>query len=36
VEGRISEIVPLSNPATHSMQFKVDLRQTPKCPAAIS
>jgi multidrug efflux pump subunit AcrA (membrane-fusion protein) len=24
-EGRISEIVPLSNPATHSVQFKVDL-----------
>jgi membrane fusion protein, multidrug efflux system len=24
-EGRISEIVPLSNPATHSIQFKVDL-----------
>ena len=24
-EGQISEIVPLSNPATHSMQFKVDL-----------
>jgi membrane fusion protein, multidrug efflux system len=24
-EGRIAEIVPLSNPATHSMQFKVDL-----------
>jgi len=25
LEGRISEIVPLSNPATHSVQFKVDL-----------
>jgi multidrug efflux system membrane fusion protein len=24
-DGKISEIVPLSNPATHSMQFKVDL-----------
>jgi multidrug efflux pump subunit AcrA (membrane-fusion protein) len=24
-EGRISEIAPLSNPATHSIQFKVDL-----------
>ncbi len=24
-EGRISEIVPLSDPATHSLQFKVDL-----------
>jgi multidrug efflux pump subunit AcrA (membrane-fusion protein) len=24
-EGRISEIVPLSDPATHSVQFKVDL-----------
>jgi multidrug efflux pump subunit AcrA (membrane-fusion protein) len=24
-EGRISEIVPLSNPGTHSVQFKVDL-----------
>jgi membrane fusion protein, multidrug efflux system len=24
-EGRVSEIVPLSNPATHSIQFKVDL-----------
>lgn len=24
-EGRISEIVPLSDPATHSIQFKVDL-----------
>ena len=24
-EGKISEIVPLSNPATHSIQFKVDL-----------
>jgi multidrug efflux pump subunit AcrA (membrane-fusion protein) len=24
-EGRITEIVPTSNPATHSMQFKVDL-----------
>ena len=25
LEGRITEIVPLSNPATHSIQFKVDL-----------
>jgi hypothetical protein len=25
LEGRIAEIVPLSNPATHSVQFKVDL-----------
>ncbi|HTY61956.1 MAG TPA: efflux RND transporter periplasmic adaptor subunit [Acidobacteriota bacterium] len=25
LEGRIVEIVPLSNPATHSVQFKVDL-----------
>ena len=25
LEGRIAEIVPLSNPATHSIQFKVDL-----------
>ena len=24
-EGRIAEIVPLSNPATHSVQFKVNL-----------
>jgi RND family efflux transporter MFP subunit len=24
-EGKISEIVPFSNPATHSMQFKIDL-----------
>jgi multidrug efflux pump subunit AcrA (membrane-fusion protein) len=24
-KGRISEIVPLSNPATHTVQFKVDL-----------
>jgi multidrug efflux pump subunit AcrA (membrane-fusion protein) len=24
-EGRIAEIVPLSNPSTHSVQFKVDL-----------
>jgi len=24
-EGRISEIIPLSDPATHSIQFKVDL-----------
>jgi multidrug efflux pump subunit AcrA (membrane-fusion protein) len=24
-DGRITEIVPVSNPATHSMQFKVDL-----------
>jgi multidrug efflux pump subunit AcrA (membrane-fusion protein) len=25
VDGRVVEIVPLSNPATHSIQFKVDL-----------
>jgi multidrug efflux pump subunit AcrA (membrane-fusion protein) len=25
LEGRLSEIVPLSNPSTHSVQFKVDL-----------
>jgi multidrug efflux system membrane fusion protein len=25
LEGRVAEIVPLSNPATHSVQFKVDL-----------
>ena len=25
LEGRLSEIVPLSNPLTHSVQFKVDL-----------
>jgi multidrug efflux pump subunit AcrA (membrane-fusion protein) len=25
LEGRVSEIVPQSNPATHSVQFKVDL-----------
>jgi multidrug efflux pump subunit AcrA (membrane-fusion protein) len=25
LEGRVSEIVPLSDPATHSLQFKVDL-----------
>ena len=25
LEGRITEIAPLSNPATHSIQFKVDL-----------
>jgi multidrug efflux pump subunit AcrA (membrane-fusion protein) len=25
LEGRLSKIVPLSNPATHSVQFKVDL-----------
>jgi multidrug efflux pump subunit AcrA (membrane-fusion protein) len=28
LEGRISEIAPLSNPATHSVQFKVDLPQS--------
>jgi multidrug efflux pump subunit AcrA (membrane-fusion protein) len=25
LEGRISEIIPLSNPATHSVQFKIDI-----------
>jgi multidrug efflux pump subunit AcrA (membrane-fusion protein) len=25
IQGRIAEIVPLSNPATHTVQFKVDL-----------
>jgi multidrug efflux pump subunit AcrA (membrane-fusion protein) len=28
LEGRIAEIVPLSNPATHSVQFKVDLARS--------
>ena len=31
-EGRISEIVPLSNPATHSIQFKVDLPSSLSMP----
>jgi RND family efflux transporter MFP subunit len=30
IEGRVSEIVPLSNPGTHTIHFKVDL------PAAVS
>jgi multidrug efflux pump subunit AcrA (membrane-fusion protein) len=33
VEGRISEIVPLSNPSTHSMQFKVDLPENTQMPS---
>jgi multidrug efflux pump subunit AcrA (membrane-fusion protein) len=32
-EGRISEIVPLSNPATHSIQFKVDLPSNLSMPS---
>jgi multidrug efflux pump subunit AcrA (membrane-fusion protein) len=32
-EGRISEIVPLSNPATHSTQFKVDLPSNLSLPS---
>jgi len=32
-EGRISEIVPLSNPATHSIHFKVDLPSTLSMPS---
>ncbi len=32
-EGKISEIVPLSNPATHSVQFKVDLPSSPSMPS---
>jgi multidrug efflux pump subunit AcrA (membrane-fusion protein) len=29
IEGRVTEIAPLSNPATHSVQFKVDLPASP-------
>ena len=32
-EGRISEIVPLSDPATHSVQFKVDLPSNLSMPS---
>ena len=32
-EGRISEIVPLSNPSTHSIQFKVDLPSNLSMPS---
>jgi multidrug efflux pump subunit AcrA (membrane-fusion protein) len=32
IEGRVTEIVPLSNPATHSIQFKVDLPSTVSLP----
>ena len=32
-EGRISEIVPLSNPATHTIQFKVDLPSNLSMPS---
>ncbi len=32
LEGRIAEIVPLSNPVTHSIQFKVDLPQEAGIP----
>jgi multidrug efflux pump subunit AcrA (membrane-fusion protein) len=32
-EGRVSEIVPLSNPATHSIQFKVDLPSNVSMPS---
>ena len=28
IEGRVTEIIPLSDPATHSIQFKVDLPPT--------
>jgi multidrug efflux pump subunit AcrA (membrane-fusion protein) len=32
-EGRISEIVPLSNPGTHTIQFKVDLPANTSMPS---
>ncbi len=32
-EGRISEIVPLSDPATHSVQFKIDLPSNLSMPS---
>ena len=32
IQGRVTEIVPLSNPATHSVQFKVDLPSTVSLP----
>jgi membrane fusion protein, multidrug efflux system len=32
MEGRIAEIIPGSNPATHSVQFKVDLPQSNEAP----
>jgi multidrug efflux pump subunit AcrA (membrane-fusion protein) len=32
-EGRIAEIAPISNPATHSMQFKVDLPSNVAMPS---
>jgi multidrug efflux system membrane fusion protein len=32
-EGRITEIVPVSDPATHSMQFKVDLPSNSAMPS---
>jgi membrane fusion protein, multidrug efflux system len=32
-EGRISEIIPLSDPATHSIQFKVDLPSNLSMPS---
>jgi multidrug efflux pump subunit AcrA (membrane-fusion protein) len=30
IEGRVTEIAPLSDPATHSVQFKVDLPSSPE------
>jgi multidrug efflux pump subunit AcrA (membrane-fusion protein) len=32
IKGRVSEIVPLSNPATHTVQFKVDLKSGAAAP----
>jgi multidrug efflux pump subunit AcrA (membrane-fusion protein) len=32
LEGRVAEIVPLSDPATHTIQFKVDLPQAAAMP----